>query len=68
MTLHLLSAASSMYGPFMIFRMVQASVYSKLGRSFGVKRKHLEKEARLSADKHVLLMNICDQITIIIDI
>lgn len=36
-------AAFSVQGPFITFRMLQASVYSSSGSNFGVSKKHLQK-------------------------
>lgn len=35
-------AGSSIHGPFIMLRMLQASLYSRSGRSLGVRRKHLQ--------------------------
>ena len=39
-------AGSSIHGPFITLRMLQASLYSRSGRSLGVRRKHLQAKER----------------------
>jgi len=59
-------AGSSIHGPFMMFKMLQAPLYSRSGSSLGVRRKHLRcKRDRLlpdvskSADQHAVRGVVC---------
>ena len=59
-------AGSSIHGPFMMFKMLQALLYSRSRSSFGVRRKHLRckrdsllPDVSKSADQHAVRGVVC---------
>jgi len=62
-------AGSSIHGPFMMFKMLQAPLYSRSGSSFGVRRKHLRckrdsllPDVSKSADPHAVWGVVCHKL------